>query len=143
MALRPRGLKMKFKEPILLFLLAVAAGCAADTNIAGTYSPSCVAFEGNTIELSEGRFTWDKFTDEVTVDEAGNELDPFPGFPVRGTYVVEDDTVRLTTDVGELAGEMHMVRRPDQVYLLTAEEFESWQRDGEVPKCALLLGSDE
>ena len=134
---------MKFKEPILPLLLAVAAGCAADTNIAGTYVPSCVAYEGNTIELSEGRFTWDKFTDEVTVDEDGNELDPFPGFPVRGTYVVEDDVVRLTTDVGELAGEMHLVHRPDQVYLLTGEEFESWKQDGTVPNCALLLGAGE
>lgn len=134
---------MKFKEPILPLLLAVAAGCAADTNIAGAYVPSCVAYEGNTIELSEGRFTWDKFTDEVTVDEDGNELDPFPGFPVRGTYVVEDDVVRLTTDVGELAGEMHLVHRPDQVYLLTGEEFESWKQDGTVPNCALLLGAGE
>jgi hypothetical protein len=134
---------MKFKEPALLLLLAFTAGCAADTNVAGTYQPSCIAFEGNTIELSEGRFTWDKFTDEVRIDEDGNKVDPFPGFPVRGTYVVEDDVVRLTTDVGELAGEMHLVRRPDQVYLLTSEEFGSWQRDGEVPTCALLLGSDE
>jgi hypothetical protein len=134
---------MKFKEPALLLLFAVAAGCAADTNIAGTYAPSCVAFEGSTIELADSRFTWDKFTDEVTVDAAGNKIDPFPGFPVRGTYIVEDDVVRLTTDVGELAGEMHLVRRPGQVYLLTGEEFGSWQRDGAVPTCALLLGSGE
>lgn len=134
---------MNSKTLALLCSLAVAAGCAADTNIAGTYEPSCIAFEGNTIELSDNRFTWDKFTDEVTVDNDGNKIDPFPGFPVRGTYVVEDDVVRLVTDVGELAGEMHLVRRPDQVYLLTGAEFESWQRDGEVPTCALLLGPGE
>ena len=134
---------MKRKELALACSLAIAAGCAADNNIVGTYQPSCVAFEGNTIELAEGRFTWDKFTDQVSVDETGNEIDPFPGFPVRGTYLVEDDMVRLTTDVGDLAGEMHLVRRPGQVYLLTAEEFGSWQRDGEVPGCALLLGSAE
>jgi hypothetical protein len=134
---------MKARESALIFSLAVAAGCAADTNIAGTYTPSCVAFEGNTIELSDSRFTWDKFTDEVRIDEDGNEIDPFPGFPVRGSYVVEDDVVRLTTDVGELAGEMHLVRRPGQVYLLTAAEFSAWERDGAVPACALLLGSGE
>ena len=110
---------MNAKETALLCSLAIAAGCAADTNIAGTYTPSCIAFEGNTIKLSDSRFTWDKFTDEVSIDEDGNEIDPFPGFPVRGSYVVEDDVVRLTTDVGELAGEMHLVRRPGQVYLLT------------------------
>lgn len=134
---------MKLKELALPCLLAVAAGCAADTNIAGKYTPSCVAFEGNTIELSESRFTWDKFTDEVTVDDDGNKVDPFPGFPVRGTYVVEDDVVRLVTDVGELAGEMHLVERPGQVYLLNGEEFGAWQRDGTVPKCALLLATAE
>jgi hypothetical protein len=134
---------MELKTPVLLCSFVVAAGCAADTNIAGTYNPSCVAFEGNTIELSEDRFTWDKFTDEVTVDDDGNTVDPFPGFPVRGTYVVDGDVVRLRTDVGELAGEMHLVRRPNQVYLLTGEEFDSWERDGAVPTCALLLGSNE
>jgi hypothetical protein len=134
---------MKLKAPVLVCSFAFAAGCAADVNITGSYTPSCAAFEGNTIELAEDRFTWDKFTDEVTVDADGNKIDPFPGFPVRGTYVVEDDVVRLTTDVGELAGEMHLVRRPDQVYLLTGEEFDSWQRDGTVPTCALLLGSGE
>jgi hypothetical protein len=38
---------------------------------------------------------------------------------------------------------MHLVRRPDQVYLLTGAEFESWQRDKAVPTCALLLGPGE
>ena len=134
---------MKSKALALVSSLAVTAGCAADMKIAGTYNPSCVAFEGNTIELSDSRFTWDKFTDEVTIDDSGNKVDPFPGFPVRGTYVVDDDVVRLTTDVGELAGEMHLVRRPGQVYLLTAAEFDAWERDGAVPACALLLGSGE
>ncbi len=134
---------MNLNKPVLLCSFAVAAGCAADTNIAGSYTPSCTAFEGNTIELTENRFTWDKFTDEVTVDDDGNRVDPFPGFPVRGTYVIEGDVVRLTTDVGELAGEMHLVRRPDQVYLLTADEHEAWQKDGAVPQCALLLGGGD
>ena len=132
---------MNSKALALLCALAATAGCAADNKIAGTYAPSCAAFEGNTIELADNRFTWDKFTDEVAIDESGNKIDPFPGFPVRGTYVVDEDLVRLTTDVGELAGEMHLVRRPGQVYLLTAAEFDAWQRDGEVPPCALLLGS--
>lgn len=134
---------MKLKETVLLCSLAVAAGCATEANLAGTYTPSCIAFEGNTIELSDSRFTWDKFTDEVSVDDAGNKIDPFPGFPVRGTYVIEDDVVRLTTDVGELAGEMHLVRRPGQVYLLTGDEFEAWERENTVPACALLLDSGE
>jgi hypothetical protein len=134
---------MKTTVLALLTSLACFAGCATDTSVAGTYGPSCVAFEGNTIELSESRFTWDKFTDEVTVDDAGNTLDPFPGFPVRGTYTVEDDVVSLVTDVGELAAELYLVYRPDQVYLLTDAEFEAWQQNGTVPSCALLLGAGD
>jgi len=134
---------MKTKVAVLLTSLACAAGCAANDHVAGTYGPSCVAFAGDTIELADGRFTWDKFTDEVTVDDAGNTVDPFPGFPVRGTYTVEDDVVSLVTNVGELAADFHLVRRPDQVYLLTAAEFDAWQQDGTVPKCALLLGAGE
>jgi len=134
---------MKTKALILLASLGVFSGCATGPDVTGTYSPSCVAFEGNTIELSENRFTWDKFTDEVTVDDTGNEVDPFPGFPVRGTYAIEDDVASLTTDVGELAAELYIVRRPGQVYLLTEAEFEAWQKDSTVPDCALLLGSGE
>ena len=134
---------MKTRALILLASLGAVAGCASAPDVAGRYAPSCVAFEGNTIELTESRFTWDKFTDEVTVDDAGNTVDPFPGFPVRGTYAVADDVLSLTTDVGELAAELHLVQRPGQVYLLTEPEFEAWQRDGEVPECALLLGAGE
>ena len=134
---------MNMKLPMLVTSVAMCAGCAAGSDVTGTYSPSCVAFEGNTIELAENGFTWDKFTDEVTVDDSGNTVDPFPGFPVRGTYAIEGDVVSLTTSVGELAAELYLVRRPDQVYLLTAEEHAAWQKDGTVPKCALLLGAGD
>jgi hypothetical protein len=134
---------MRFKQPPLLLILAVGAGCATSPDIAGTYAPSCVAFEGDTITLSDGTFTWDKFTDEVTVDDAGNTVDPFPGFPVRGTYSIEGAVVHLETAVGELAARLHLVQRPGQVYLLTAGEFAAWQQDGTVPDCALLLGAGE
>jgi hypothetical protein len=134
---------MKTTVPVLLTFLACFAGCAKDGGVAGTYAPSCVAFEGSTIELADNRFTWDKFTDEVRIDDAGDTIDPFPGFPVRGTYTVEDDVVSLVTDVGELAAELHLVQRPEQVYLLTDAEFDAWQSNGTVPKCALLLGAGE
>ena len=123
-------------------ILAIAsAGCASSANIAGTYGPACVAFAGNTIELSDGRFVWDKFTDEVKVDDAGNVIDPFPGFPVKGSYTIDDDVVRLSTDVGELMAEMHLVRNSGRVYLLTSEEFEVWRNDRELYECALALGA--
>jgi len=134
---------MKTTVPVLLTSLAWVAGCATEAGVTGTYAPSCVAFEGSTIELTDNRFTWDKFTDAVTVDDDGNTIDPFPGFPVRGVYTVEDDVVSLVTDVGELAAEMHVVRRPDQVYLLTEAEYRAWQQDGTVPDCALLLDAGE
>jgi hypothetical protein len=77
------------------------------------------------------------------VDKAGNTVDPFPGFPVRGTYTVEDDVVSLVTNVGELAAQLYLVHRPEQVYLLTKAEFDAWQSSGTVPDCALLLGAGE
>ena len=134
---------MKTTIALLLTTMACVAGCATDSGVTGTYAPSCVAFEGSTIELSDNRFTWDKFTDEVRVDDDGNTVDPFPGFPVEGVYTVEDDVVRLVTDVGELAAELHLVQRPGQVYLLTGAEFRAWRQDGTVPDCALLLGAGE
>ena len=134
---------MKTTVMVLLTALACVSGCATEAGVAGTYAPSCVAFEGSTIELADNRFTWDKFTDEVTVDDAGNTIDPFPGFPVRGTYTVEGDVVSLVTNVGELAAELHVVQRPEQVYLLTDAEFDAWQKDGTVPRCALLLGAGD
>lgn len=134
---------MKTTAVLLLASMGAFAGCASGPDVTGTYGPSCVAFEGNTIELTDSRFTWDKFTDEVTVDDDGNTVDPFPGFPVRGTYAVRDDVLSLTTDVGELAAELHLVQRPGEMYLLTAPEFEAWERDGQVPECALMLGAGE
>lgn len=134
---------MKTTALILLTSLGVLAGCAGGPDVTGTYAPSCIAYEGDTVELADSRFTWDKFTDEVTVDDAGNTVDPFPGFPVRGTYTVDDDVLSLTTDVGELAAEFYLVRRPGQLFLLSDREFEAWQRDGEVPECALLLGAGD
>ena len=134
---------MKTTVLILLTVLACLAGCATDARVTGTYAPSCVAFEGSTIELADSRFTWDKFTDAVAVDDAGKKIDPFPGFPVRGSYTVEDDVVSLVTDVGDLAAELYLVRRPGQVYLLTETEFDAWQQHGTVPDCALLLGAGE
>ncbi len=134
---------MKLQRRALLFLLAVTAGCANQADISGTYLPSCVAFAGNRIELSAGRFAWDKFTDEVRVDDSGNVVEPFPGFPLHGTYAIDGDALLLTTDAGAPAGEMHLVRRPGQVYLLTAIEFDAWDRYGAVPDCALLRRSGE
>ena len=134
---------MKTKVAVFLASLACTASCATDPNIAGKYVPSCIAFEGDTIELADNRFTWDKFTDEVSVDKSGNKVDPFPGFPVRGTYTVEDDVVSLVTNVGELAAKLYLVHRPGQVYLLTKTEFDAWQSNDTVPDCALLLGAGE
>ena len=112
---------MKTTVPVLVITIACVAGCATDADVAGTYQPSCVAFEGSTIELADNRFTWDKFTDEVEVDDEGNAIDPFPGFPVRGCYTVDQDVV----------------------YLLTDAEFDAWRQKGTVPDCALLLGAGE
>jgi len=125
-------------------VLAVAAsGCAGIDNIEGTYAPACIAHEGNTVDLAGGRFVWNKFTDAVEVDADGNEVDPFPGFPVRGTYDRDGKVVRLNTDIGDLAGDLHLVRHADRIYLLTRAEFERWERDRSIDECALALAAGD
>jgi hypothetical protein len=35
---------------------------------------------------------------------------------------------------------MYLHRYDDGYYLLTAEQFETWEKTGEYPECALMLG---
>jgi len=130
---------VKHQSIAWIALAAVASACAGIDNIEGRYAPACIAHEGNAVELSGGRFVWDKFTDAVEVDADGNEVDPFPGFPVRGNYDRDGQVVRLNTDIGDLAGDLHLVRHANRIYLLTRVEFERWQRDRRIDECALAL----
>ncbi len=126
---------MTARNIALLLAAFVLAGCK---DYEGTYSPGCVAFEGINVRLADERFTWEKFTDQVIVDDHGNVVDQFPGYPKRGTFEVKGETLYLVTDTGESMPTMHVLRLRDETYLLTAQQFEAWEKTGQYDVCALM-----
>ena len=120
-------------ECIALLLCACAS-------IEGGYSPDCIAFAGNTIDLTRGRFEWDRFTDEVRVDDDGSVIDAFPDYPKQGRYRVDGDRVLMTSDAGEALAVLHVVRSADRTYLYTEDQYAAWRKDGSPARCPLVLG---
>ena len=123
---------------IVSVLIAVSfCGCASHE---GTYSPSCIAYEGSNVSLSDGKFVWEKFTDSVVVDDAGKVVNQFPAYPMRGSYRIEGHTLYLEAASGESLANMYLRQRNERQYLLTAEQFEAWDKTGQAATCALVLG---
>jgi len=123
---------------IMLFA-ALLVGCVSHE---GTYSPACIAYVGSNITLSDGQFVWDKFTDEMVVNDAGEVVDQFPGYPMRGTYRINGQMVLMESEQGEEMEKMYLYRRDDQNYLYTLKQYEVLQASGTSPKCALVLGGN-
>lgn len=121
---------------------AMLAACllAACVSHDGLYSPACAAYAGSKIELRGGRFSWDKYTDTVMVDDDGRIVDQFPGFPLQGTYRIDGDTVHMRSAAGETLATMYLRGDGARRYLLTAEQFAAWQDTGKYADCALLRG---
>ena len=114
----------------------LVAGCVSHD---GTYAPSCIAYAGSEITLTDGRFVWEKFTDEVIVNDDGEVADRFPGYPLKGTYRINGQIVVMTSADGEAMENMYLHRRDADSYLYTAEQFEHWKKTGEHAECALVL----
>ncbi len=115
---------------------AILVGCVSHE---GTYSPGCIAYAGSTISLSDGQFVWEKFTDSVIVDDDGEIINQFPGFPMRGRYRIDGQTLYMESNDGDSLEEMYLHRRDNRQYLLTAEQFEAWETTGKHADCSLLL----
>jgi len=115
---------------ILLF------GCVSHE---GTYLPDCIAYAGSNIILDDGQFVWEKFTDSVVVDEDGEIVNQFPGYPMRGSYRIDGQTLYMESAAGETMDKMYLHRRDSRQYLLTTEQFEAWQTTGKHADCALML----
>ena len=124
---------MNVRITLAVVLALLLSGCKA---IEGAYVPSCVAFSGSEIRLEGGRFVWEKFTDQVVVDEQGNKVDQFPDFPRQGSYAVSDDVVTLSPDTGS-SETFHLLRDEGAVYLLTDTEKSTYDATGERPRCVL------
>jgi hypothetical protein len=115
---------------------------AACVSHEGTYSPDCIAYEGSNIELNDGRFVWEKFTDMVILDADGQVINQFPGFPMEGRYRVEGHTVRMASASGEPLANMYLHRIDGRQYLLTAGQSEAWEQTGQHANCPLVLGGN-
>ena len=125
---------MNLRIPAILFLSLLMSACAS---IEGVYLPACVAYAGSKISLADGRFHWSKFTDQVVVDDDGNTIDPFPGFPLEGKYRVDGQAITLTPGTGQPAETFYLLEEKGAIYLLTAREKAGMDAGGGRPKCAL------
>lgn len=120
-----------------LLVVSTSFGCAIHE---GSYSPGCIAYAGNTISLSQGRFTWAKFSDEVIVDGGGEVINQFPGYPLQGSYRIDRQTVYMKSDAGEMMDNMYLHERGRRYYLLTSEQRDVAEETGYFDECALTLG---
>lgn len=118
-------------------IVSVSFGCATHD---GIYSPGCIAYAGSTISLSEGQFTWEKYTDEVTVDDGGAVINPFPGYPLSGSYRIERQIVYMELDTGEVMDNMYLSEHGGSYYLLTSKQRDMAEETGNFDKCALTPG---
>lgn len=127
---------MKPQIIALAALTALLSGCVSHD---GTYSPGCIAYAGSKITLSDGEFVWEKFTDEVVVNDDGEVVNQFPGYPLRGTYRINGQIVLMQSPDGEAMENMYLHRADDNSYLYTVQQFEQLKSSGETADCALML----
>ena len=120
---------------MIAIFAAPLCGCVSHD---GTYEPGCIAYAGSTITLTDGQFVWEKFTDEVVVNDEGNVVNQFPGYPLRGTYRINGQIVLMESTNGESLENMYLHRHDDHTYLYTAQQFEEWQSAGKRADCALI-----
>ncbi len=121
----------------ITLIACLLAGCVSHE---GTYSPACIAYAGSKINLNDGQFVWEKFTDSVVVDDDGKIVNQFPGYPMHGAYRIDEQMVYMDSASGEPMENMYLQRHDDRYYLLTAEQFDAWEKTGEYAECALMLG---
>lgn len=119
---------------MLVPALLLLAGCA---NHEGRFEPSCMAFAGETIELRDGRFSWNRFTDEERISEDGARIDPYPDFPKSGSYTLKKDRVYLLVGGKTVDVERRLYDYNGDLYLLTPEQHDSVSSNARIPECAL------
>lgn len=124
-------------------LFALALFVAACAGHEGSYEPACIAFAGDRIELRDGRFSWQRFTDQRTLDDAGNVVNPFPGFPKTGSYRISSGRLELVTDDDVRLDDWFIVESAGSRYLLNAKQHRAFVDGGKLPDCALELTADD
>jgi len=122
---------------IFFVLVPLLVSCA---NIDGLYKPACIAYEGDTIKLFDGTFTWQRFTDERRVDENGELIDPFPDFPKTGSYTLDDAVLELSINDGSDYATFFPLQLGSDYYLLRQAEFDAYLANDKIADCALKRG---
>ena len=123
-------------------ILLAALVCAACDDFAGVFEPDCMALEGDRFVFTGRTFEWHKFTDERRIGADGELVDPFPGYPLKGTFVLQGTTVELTTAAGNRLDDHFLIERGDSLYLLTREQHAAVTEGGDLPTCVLRRGDE-
>lgn len=126
-----------------LVIFAAISTLIACSSLEGMFEPACIAYEGDKIRLTDGRFEWQKFTDQKMLDEHGEVVDAFPGYPKLGRYEQSDLQVRFFADDGSQLDDRYLFHDQQRVYLLTWEQNEAVLNGGRLPACALRLADDK
>lgn len=125
----------------LVTVAAMSLLCAC-SSLEGVFEPACIAYEGDKIQLADGRFEWHKFTDQVSVDRHGNVVEAFPGYPKYGRYEQSDARIRLLADDDSQPDDFYLFDDRGRKYLLTWEQNEAVLNGEGLPTCALRLADD-
>lgn len=143
--MNPKAKQLCVAPAGLALMASLLAACASGPE--GVFEPACIAHAGERIEfggeLGKGRFEWDRFTDAVSVDGAGNRIDPFPGYPKTGTFDIDGEKVSWTADDGTELAERYLLDYRGRTWLLSYEQNKAVLDGEEMPDCALVLKDDE
>ncbi len=121
----------------LMIAVLVLVACAIHE---GSYSPACPAYAGSRIELGDGQFAWEKFTDSIVVDNDDAIVKQFPGYPMRGNYRIEGQLVVFESAAGDELATLYFQSSDAGEFLLTAEQQQEWENSGKFAECALIRG---
>lgn len=89
--------------------------------------------------LGDNHFEWRKFTDQVPIGADGEVADPFPGYPMSGTFRQERGRVEFESDGGSQIDDHFMIEHLGAHYLLTEEQHQKFIADGDLQNCVLRL----
>lgn len=127
---------MSVRLPVTLAVLCLLSACSS---LEGVFEPACIAYEGDRVRLTEEQFEWHKFTDQRSIDEHGNVVDPFPGYPKRGRFEVNDARVTFIPDDDSQIDDRYLLEHRNRLYLLTWDQSEAVLNGEGMPICALRL----
>jgi len=102
-----------------------------------------MAHVGSRIHLNDSEFVWEKFTDQLGLDDDGNKIDPFPGYPRRGTYRIDGHSIILNFSDDESIETLQLREHQGRYLLLTRPQAEAWDATGQFDDCVLTRENEQ